>query len=245
MLTPQKIVVKCPHCSNKLAIQLRSNKMPDALACPVCKQKSPFSAFKILAAPGVAAAAPAAARAASPAHVDAGETDLLGGNRGVAGNQHMSPKCNAGETELAGVNNGAARGMGAAVSGEETLMENGTKIFESGSEPGIMPAPGRLYSLAGNMPGIRLREGRNIIGREASSSSADIRLPRAYDRISREHLIINVKRVGYGYKHEIQLYKREVNATMLNDTTLSGGDIYLLKEGDTIKFPGLALRFDK
>jgi len=235
MLDNQTIVVKCPHCSNKLNIRLRSNTMPESLTCPVCKQKSPFSAFKM-----------AAAAASTPARSQGGETDLLvGGNRGYAGgqqpayNQPASRGFDTHETELLGGAMGGVRSaaMGAAATGEETRFD--------GALPASQLSCGKLVFLSGNIPAAQLHEGRNIIGREATTSSADIRLPRSFDRISREHLIINVKRVGAEYKHEVQLYKREVNVTMLNAITLSGGDVYLLNDGDTIKLPDLTLRFEK
>ena len=231
MLGSQKISVKCPHCSNKL-IATQDMALDKVLTCPVCKQKSPFSAFKM-----------AAAAAPTPARSQGGETDLLvGGNRGYAGgqqpayNQPASRGFDAHETELLGGAMGGVRSgaMGAAATGEETRFDGPSNS-----------SCGKLVFLNGNIPAAELREGRNIIGREATTSSADIRLPRSFDRISREHLIINVKRVGAEYKHEVQLYKREVNVTMLNAITLSGGDVYLLNDGDTIKLPDLTLRFEK
>ena len=104
---------------------------------------------------------------------------------------------------------------------------------------------GRLVFATGDIPAVTLCEGRNIIGREASTSTATVRIPQTYKRISREHLIIDVKAVGNEYKHEIRLYKSEVNPTMLNTTTITGGDIFVLNDGDTIKMPDLAIRFEK
>jgi hypothetical protein len=103
---------------------------------------------------------------------------------------------------------------------------------------------GRLVFMTGDISPVTLREGRNIIGREASTSTATVRLPQTYKRVSREHLIIDVKAVGNEYKHEIRLYKSEVNTTQLNTTTLTAGDIFVLNNGDTIKLPDLGIRFE-
>lgn len=135
-------------------------------------------------------------------------------------------------------------GAPAGVAPAETSGEAGETMINVGAM--TPPAScGRLVFVNGNIPTVELHEGRNIVGREASTSSATVRVPNTYMRISREHIIIDVKAVGNAYKHEIRLFKKEVNATMLNTTTLADGDVFVLNDGDTIKLPDLTIRFEK
>lgn len=219
-----KIFVRCPHCSNRLGVKLNSNTLPKTLTCPLCHQNSPFDAFKVEKTP-----------APAPARPQGGETDLLVGGRVVAGSQHSAYS----PLEAPGYDPNKTEVLSGAMRNDDPTDEK--THFDSLSNSSC----GKLVFLNGNIPAAQLREGCNIVGREANSSSANIRLPRTFDRISREHLEINVKRVGGGYKHEIKLYKREVNTTMLNSTTMGGGDVYLLNDGDLIKLPELTIRFEK
>ena len=69
-----------------------------------------------------------------------------------------------------------------------------------------------------NIPGkntpCSLKLGKNVIGREANSSSADIKVPcEGKNRMSREHIVIEVKKVpGKGYVHYVSMYKEKLNA---------------------------------
>lgn len=92
----------------------------------------------------------------------------------------------------------------------------------------------------------RLKPGRNIIGREANSSSADIMVPCGGEkRMSREHLVIDVKKVpGKGFVHYVSVYKEKLNATFINDERIEYGDCMVLKDGDRIKLPNATIRFE-
>lgn len=93
----------------------------------------------------------------------------------------------------------------------------------------------------------QLRPGVNVIGRKAPSSSATVQLPcpAGEKRMSREHIVIEVKKVpGKGFVHYLSLYKEKVNKTYVDNSELTWGDKVILKHGDSIQLPGLALRFE-
>lgn len=99
---------------------------------------------------------------------------------------------------------------------------------------------GELTILDSHLDPFKLKPGRNIIGRKANSSKADIQIPLKDNQlhISREHLIIDVKRVDkIGYIHNISLYKDKVNDTFINDEKICYLDSLRLTHGDIIKLP--------
>ena len=91
-----------------------------------------------------------------------------------------------------------------------------------------------------------LKGGRNIIGRKAAKSNAEIRIDTGADRtMSREHLLIDVKNVPYkGIVHYASLYKENVNPTFIGDVLLQFGDTIVLNHGDMVRLPGSTLRFE-
>lgn len=91
-----------------------------------------------------------------------------------------------------------------------------------------------------------LKQGRNVIGRKADSSKATIQIPTGDNRrVSREHLVINVKRVlGQGFVHTVSLFKENVNKTFINGSQLQPGEELPLKHGCRIELPALSLRFE-
>ncbi|MBP3762493.1 MAG: FHA domain-containing protein [Bacteroidales bacterium] len=91
-----------------------------------------------------------------------------------------------------------------------------------------------------------LQEGRNIIGRQASTSKATIALPPDPDRrTSREHLIINVQQTALnGFVHTVQLYKEQANKTLLDGMPLVPGEELILKNGQLLALPSVTLRFE-
>ena len=92
----------------------------------------------------------------------------------------------------------------------------------------------------------QLKPGKNIIGRKASASTANFQISTSENkRLSREHLIIEVKRIpSTGFMHYVSLYKERVNKTFINNTQLLYGDTLILQHGDIIKLPDLNLRFE-
>ena len=101
----------------------------------------------------------------------------------------------------------------------------------------IIPLTGISYQL---LPG------KNIIGRMASASTANFQIETGdIKRMSREHLIIEVKRIpSSGFSHYVSLYKERVNKAFINSTELLWGDTLILQHGDIIKLPDIDLRFE-
>lgn len=91
----------------------------------------------------------------------------------------------------------------------------------------------------------RLKAGRNVIGRQAQASTADIQINTGEGRrMSREHLVIDVKYVaGKGYVHCASLYKQKVNDTFINDVKLEYGDCVVLADGDHLLLPDEEIYF--
>lgn len=90
---------------------------------------------------------------------------------------------------------------------------------------------------------IELKFGRNVIGRAAENSQADIQLDTHGDKhMSREHLLITINKVaGKGTTGYLSLYKEKVNKTYVNGSQLYYGDTLILKDGDKIQLPGMEL----
>lgn len=99
--------------------------------------------------------------------------------------------------------------------------------------------------MAGIGAPFRLTMGRNVIGRKASASTADVQIPTGDSkRLSREHLVIDIKKVpGKGLVHFVSLFKEKTNATFINDTRLEYGDCVVLQSGDVLKLPDATVRF--
>ena len=90
-----------------------------------------------------------------------------------------------------------------------------------------------------------VKKGKNVIGRKASQSVADVQISTGESRkLSREHLTIDVNLVpGKGMRHYVSLYKQKVNKTFIGSVPLEYGDCIVLKHGDIIKLPDVSLRF--
>ena len=118
------------------------------------------------------------------------------------------------------------------VSGEKTrLPDEGLAIGTL-----VMKSTGQRFCLT---PGL------NIVGRNAQSTSATVRINTGESkRMSREHLVINVERKpGQGFVHSVKLYKQQVNDTYINNERLTFGDIVVLRNGDLIRLPDVDLVF--
>lgn len=105
---------------------------------------------------------------------------------------------------------------------------------------------GQLKGIDSNTQMFRLKVGKNIIGRKATASTADFQISTGESkRLSREHLIIEVKKVpGRGFVHFASLYKMKSNATFINDEQLEYGDCVVLQHGDILKLPDVSLKFE-
>lgn len=103
---------------------------------------------------------------------------------------------------------------------------------------------GRLVSLDGKST-FQLRAGQTVVGRRSAQSKADYQLPCESRRMSREHLLVEVKRVeGKGFVHYLSLYKEKVNPTYVGQVQLLAGDRVVLHHGDVVRLPDAAIRFE-
>lgn len=180
------IKIKCPHCGVSLKINGQIPGLEQkSITCPVCKEKSPFTAYKRVreeAEPG---------------------TQYGGSERTQYG----------GETPT------------------ELNVSKNTRL-------------GRLSTLMASAESYPLQKGRNVVGRKAEGSTATIQVVSS-NRLSREHLVIEVKEVpAKGLVHYASLYKERCNATFVNDVRLEFGDCVILRHGDLLRLPDTVLRFD-
>lgn len=138
--------------------------------------------------------------------------------------------------------------MPGSASSDETSYASGagcdtdaTRVVSTGTE-----ALGGLL-LAGESTPRPLRLGKNVIGRDASTSTADIRIPDSLGKrtMSRTHLLVNVVRMGDTVKHQISLFPdgRKKNRTLVNQTELRVGDVVILHDGDRITVDYQTLTF--
>ena len=104
---------------------------------------------------------------------------------------------------------------------------------------------GRL-KIQGTGKAFQLKPGKNVIGRKASNSTANFQIDTNGDKsMSREHLVVEVKRVPkLGYVHYVSLYKEKVNKTLVDNTPLVYGDCLVLQHGTLLKLPGVNLIFE-
>ena len=105
---------------------------------------------------------------------------------------------------------------------------------------------GQLKVSLSGVPVFRLKIGKNLIGRKAANSIADFQIPITESkRLSREHLIIDVKKVpSKGLVHYASLYKQNSNVTFINGERLSYGDCIVLKHGDIFNLPDISVKFE-
>lgn len=130
-------------------------------------------------------------------------------------------------------------------SDERTSYRNNDET-ETNIGSGLNFALGRLKVLNVSVSSYRLKTGRNVIGRKASASTADFQIPvTGGKRMSREHLVIEVKKVpGKGFVHYASLYKQKVNETLVNQERLEFGDCVVLNHGDKIILPDVTMIFE-
>lgn len=167
-------IIYCPKCGT--ALQITGNANPanmqgKALTCPKCKNKAPFSSYKV--------------------------------------NKDTKDEPNTTTTKYG-----------------ETIP-GATKVL----------APGLIVIPSLNLE-FNLKVGNNIIGRKAQSSSANFQIPCPEKLMSRDHILIEVrKNETTGYEHKLSLNKEHSNATYIGETLLEYGDKIILKDGDTIRLP--------
>lgn len=100
----------------------------------------------------------------------------------------------------------------------------------------LMSKPGKTYNL---------KTGKNIIGRAAPTSSADIQIDTAaLKRMSREHAVIEVTQYSGRCSYYFSLYKESLNPTAVSGEKILYGDSFILKHGDLLQLPDAVLRFE-
>lgn len=176
------IKIGCPVCGSVLSVLDQPGIASKFVTCPVCKNKSPFPAFKRILN--------------KEEHTEYPEEETM----------PYYP--------------------------EDTDFRNG-----------INYTVGKLLIPALNLS-FQLKPGKNIIGRKASASSATCQIPCETKRMSREHLVIEIKKIpGKGFVHYASLYKDKVNATFIGQNKLEFGDCIVLNPGDIIKLSDVEARF--
>lgn len=126
---------------------------------------------------------------------------------------------------------------------DEPHTEYGGKSDRETVKPPVNTAYGVLHVPQLGMT-FRLKNGRNVVGRKAVASMAEVQIPILSKRMSREHLLIEVKNVqGKGIVHYLSLFKEQVNATFIGNQPLEYGDRIILKNNDIIKMPDLDVVF--
>jgi len=130
---------------------------------------------------------------------------------------------------------------------EKTQADGETQIAgqtqysqESNQHPGslVLQSTGQRFIL---------KEGRQVIGRRVKSgqSDADIAIDCPDNRMSRCHLVVEVRQVkGEGMVHYLSLYKEHVNPTFVGKQPLEYGDCLVLQPGMVIHLPSVDLCFE-
>lgn len=123
--------------------------------------------------------------------------------------------------------------------------------YRTSSDPGTDIGNGLNFTLGKlrvmpSGPSFQLKPGKNIIGRRATQSSADFQIPmEGSKRLSREHLVIEIKKVqGKGFVHYASLCKQKTNKTFIGSEQLEYGDCLVLNHGDIIKLPDVNVKFE-
>ncbi|MBO7498269.1 MAG: FHA domain-containing protein [Bacteroidaceae bacterium] len=134
-------------------------------------------------------------------------------------------------------------------SSDETAYAGGARSDTDATRVMSMPDSAAIGGLilAGELERRPLRLGKNVVGRDATTSTADIRIPDVLGKrtMSRTHLLINVTRVGDTFKHQISLFPdgKKKNRTFVNQTELRTGDVVVLHDGDRITIDYQTLTF--
>lgn len=133
--------------------------------------------------------------------------------------------------------------------GERTIYGGATPA--NGHATTVLPDAGSANACVGRLeiPStgevFPLRPGRNVIGRRASQSGANIQISTSQKMISREHFVIDMQSTAsMGNAYIVSLAKEQVNPTFVGTNRLEFKDAVLLNNGDIIRLPGdVVVRF--
>ena len=137
------------------------------------------------------------------------------------------------------------RAAGSNASGEDTIPSGQGK---ANSEDTPIAGDTKLVigglRIAGRSEPVRLRKGRNTVGRKADSSEASIQVADESRKMSRVHFVIDVTcKPGKGVYHTVSLAPGKKNASFFNGEPMTADDRYMLKAGDTLRVAGVELTF--
>lgn len=98
--------------------------------------------------------------------------------------------------------------------------------------PQAMPVhPGALLFGTKKYP---LRLGRNLVGRASKTSNADVQIPTNDNQMSREHAIINIKRIADGSLRTLIRNFKDNLVTIVKDMQLETNDEVVLTNGTNL-----------
>lgn len=94
---------------------------------------------------------------------------------------------------------------------------------------------GSLHLKSSELPGFRLKEGRQIVGRKSADRPCDIMIETSDTSMSRKHFSIEVARNNSGGCDYYVSDLGSLNHTLLNSTEIVEGKFYRLKNNDVIQ----------
>lgn len=89
----------------------------------------------------------------------------------------------------------------------------------------------------------KLHDGLNTIGRQATTSDADIQIETSDMLMSRQHAIIEYRHLEGGFFQCVIGNDKNKNVTMVNNHPLTDGDRILLYDGDTVQLGNTKMTF--
>lgn len=126
--------------------------------------------------------------------------------------------------------------VGTAPTGESPTVLGGAGCAQSGAtQYDPKPSQQKQYFLFLNGKRYPLSAGRNVVGRKASSSDAQVQIETSDLYMSRRHVCIEVVRLGDGSSKVLISNDKNKNETYVNGTLLNAGDRVVLTSGAKIK----------
>lgn len=225
--------VQCPNCGARLKISVKVGSDPTRLGitCPVCKIKTPLSGYKSLD-PAPSPMAPP--KPPMPPHYGPqGPKTVLAGNQ-INATQYMNAANNMMQQDFQP--GGGATVMAPGFGAPQTPNIEDKTVFDPKPIASLQTPAGESF---------QLREGDNVVGRKAASSTASIQIDMGtLKRMGREHLRINVLgSADTSYCFEASLVKEKCNYTAVNGCEMKFGDRVFLRHGDRISLPDMELTF--
>ena len=137
-----------------------------------------------------------------------------------------------------------ARPHGSADSGETQLGDNRsfeTQLAGDGHNVGAVPTSRAVLVCGGNI--YPLSEGRNVVGRKASTSKATVQIATDDHYMSRQHCVITVTTKADGTPKTVLSNFQNKNETAIDGHTIASGDAIILQDGNTITMGQTAVTY--